>query len=178
MLYKCNDGSYATIVTSDSTNIQNLRQRKEIDIIRLKAFEEGAVVTIPKKYIRYSLPKYHIYIRFIVLIGYLILLALTFNIRDIFYRDIFYSFLAAIIAIYAVITFYLMRRSNNLLNTKGLCINIDEWKKISNIKIIKKQRFGFSNLNIISLTLNSNNYIIALSDKELTRLKELGVLLL
>jgi len=51
-------------------------------------------------------------------------------------------------------------------------------KKISNIKIIKKQRFGFSNLNIISLTLNSNNYIIALSDKELTRLKELGVLLL
>ncbi|AFZ71224.1 hypothetical protein Calag_1525 [Caldisphaera lagunensis DSM 15908] len=173
MIYVCNDGSYG-IIASSGTDI------KEAKIIRIRPIDDASVLNIPLNNLRYKRPMWSIVLRIIIIIVYFGILiwftSSSYKINNPTYEGtISFALIAIVIAVLSVVRRY---RRNSFINPYQTCNKIDNWQKIKSVKYISKRRVGFTNFNIISLNIGNEDYTIALTDKELDRLKQQGIMLI
>ncbi|WP_292320041.1 hypothetical protein [Caldisphaera sp.] len=172
MIYVCNDGSYGIIAAVR-------RETKEAKIIRLRPIDDVSVLSIPIKNLRYQRPMWTILLRLIIIIVYFgVMVWFASNTKAInnppYEAALSFALVAIVAAVLAVVRRY---RRNSFTNPNQACSKVESWQKIGSVKYISKKRVGFTNYNIISLKVGTEDYTIALTDKELNKLKQQGIMI-
>ncbi len=86
------------------------------------------------------------------------------------------AFAAIVIVIVALAIVFRFRRSA-YLSPAQVCSKVENWQKITSIRYMGKKRIGSSDYNIFLLTISNEDYAITLTNKELERLKQQGIML-
>jgi uncharacterized membrane protein (DUF485 family) len=172
LIYVCNDGSYGIIATIR-------RETKEAKIIRFRPIDDFSVLSIPLRNLRYQRPMWTILLRIIIIIVYFgILIWFTSGTRAInnpaYEAVLSFALIAIVAAVLAVVRRY---RRYSFANPNQACSKVESWQKIGSVKYISKKRIGFTNYNIFSISIDDEDYTIALTDKEINKLKQQGILI-